>query len=105
MSFKPTAAAISPEYTVWISARVLACICRIRPIRSRLPFEAFNTYDPEFKIPEYTRKNVKRPTNGSVITLNANEANGASSSAGRSVSSSVLGLIPLIAGTSSGEGK
>src|SRR5699024_762656 len=38
--------------------------------------------EPAFKIPEYTRKNVNLPTNGSAITLNANAENGSLSSAG-----------------------
>ena len=36
--------------------------------------------------PEYTRKNVRLPTNGSVAILNASAANGSSSSAGRAAS-------------------
>ena len=49
---KPTAAAISPEYTLSISVRLLACICTIRPTRSFLFFVAFKTYEPEFIVPE-----------------------------------------------------
>ncbi|MCY1295509.1 hypothetical protein D3C81_1480400 [compost metagenome] len=35
-SFSPTAAAMSPARTSLISWRTLACICRMRPSRSRL---------------------------------------------------------------------
>ena len=40
---KPTAAAISPAYTLSISVRLFACIWTIRPTRSFFPFVAFNT--------------------------------------------------------------
>ena len=105
VSLRPTAAAISPAYTSAISLRVLACICRIRPTRSRLPLVEFLTYEPDDKIPEYTRKKVSFPTNGSVITLKARAENGSSSEECLSTSSSVSGLTPLIAGTSNGDGK
>ena len=36
-SFRPTAAAMSPARTSLISSRWLACICRMRPMRSFLP--------------------------------------------------------------------
>ena len=36
----------------------------------------FNTYEPACNLPLYTRKKVSRPTNGSVITLNARAAKG-----------------------------
>ena len=36
-SFRPTAAAMSPARTSLISSRWLACICRIRPMRSFRP--------------------------------------------------------------------
>ena len=51
--------------------------------------------------------NVSWPTNGSVISLNASAENGASSAAGRStsVSSFAFGSMPVIAGTSSGDGR
>ena len=43
VSLRPTAAAMSPAYTRSISWRLLACICKIRPIRSFLPFVELNT--------------------------------------------------------------
>src|SRR4249919_33799 len=57
--------------------------------------------------PEYTRKNVNWPTNGSVMILNASAENGASSDAGRSmiVSSALSGSMPAMDGTSSGDGR
>src|SRR5699024_9045492 len=86
VSFNPTAAAITPQWTPAIASREFAYICRIRPTRSRLSLAVFNTYEPAFKTPEYTRKNVNLPTNGSDITFNANAENGSLSSAGRVVS-------------------
>ena len=51
--------------------------------------------------------NVSWPTNGSVISLNASEENGASSAASRSilVSSLAFGSRPSIGGTSKGDGR
>ena len=51
--------------------------------------------------------NVSWPTNGSVMILKPSAANGASSLAGRSSIASVplSGLKPLIAGTSTGDGR
>ena len=60
--FRPTMAAMSPEYTVSRSSRWLACICSRRPTRSRLPLVAFSTEEPVFSVPEYTRKKLRRPT-------------------------------------------
>ena len=40
---RPTAAAISPAYTVEISSRWFACICKIRPILSLLFFVELRT--------------------------------------------------------------
>ena len=37
---RPTAAAMLPQVTSLTSSRLLACICRRRPMRSRLPFVA-----------------------------------------------------------------
>ena len=56
VNWSPTAAAISPVLTSSISERLLACIKIIRPILSRLPLVELNTYEPLFKIPEYTLK-------------------------------------------------
>ena len=55
-------------------------------------------------MPEYIRKNVKRPTNGSVITLNANAENGSVSDEWRSVFVP-SSISPSIAFTSIGDGK
>ena len=51
-SFSPTAAAMSPAYTSLISSRWLACICRIRPMRSLRPRTELNTVSPDFSTPE-----------------------------------------------------
>ena len=50
---------------------------------------------PEFSVPEYTRKNVRLPTNGSFRILKASAANGASSLAARVVGSPCSSM-PLI---------
>src|SRR5690606_41184484 len=79
---------------------------RMRPNRSRLPRAAFSTAVPLFRVPEYTRKNVRLPTNGSLAILNASAANGASSAAG--LVSSLFGSsggLPFTGGTSNGEGR
>ena len=78
-SFRPTAAAMSPARTSLISARVLACICRIRPRRSFLPLTGLYTVSPVLITPEYTRKKINWPTNGSVMILKASAENGSSS--------------------------
>ena len=64
----------------------------------------FRTEVPVFRTPEYTRTKDRRPTKGSVAILKARAEKGASSLAGRSSSSSVSGLTPLMAGMSTGEG-
>ena len=61
------------------------------------------TWSPEFSVPEYTRKKVRLPTNGSFNILKASAANG-SVSTGFRVSGSPCSLWPLTAGTSAGEG-
>ena len=83
VSRSPIAAAMSPQRTSSISSRLFACICSRRPTRSRLSFVALYTYEPLLRTPEYTRKNVSLPTNGSVAILNASPANGASSETSR----------------------
>ena len=50
--FRPTAASISPEKTSSISSRWLACICRIRPIRSLTFLVLFSTEEPVVRWPE-----------------------------------------------------
>ena len=50
--FSPTAAAMSPALTWSISSRWLACIWRMRPTRSFVPFELLYTYEPVFSVPE-----------------------------------------------------
>ena len=42
-SLRPMAAAMSPANTSSRSSRLLACICRMRPTRSRLSFVALKT--------------------------------------------------------------
>src|SRR6187402_798632 len=88
------------------SSRLLACMRRMRPMRSRLPRPGLSATDPDSSVPEYTRKKVKLPTNGSLAILNASAANGASSEDGRvSFSVSSSGFVPSIGGTSTGDGK
>ena len=50
--FSPTAAAMSPALTWSISSRWLACIWRMRPTRSFVPFVLLYTYEPVFSVPE-----------------------------------------------------
>ncbi len=50
--FRPMTAAMSPEYTVSISSRWLACICRIRPMRSFCFLVELSTWVPVFSVPE-----------------------------------------------------
>src|SRR5690606_9807630 len=54
--------------------------------------------------PEYARTKHKRPTNGSVAILNPNAAKGSDSDGLREISSPVLGLVPVTASISNGEG-
>ena len=51
-SFNPTAAAISPAYTLFKSSLWFACINSNLPILSFLPLFAFNIVDPESNVPE-----------------------------------------------------
>ena len=50
--FSPTAAAISPAPISSRSSRWLACICRMRPIRSVLPLVVLSTRSPALTWPE-----------------------------------------------------
>ncbi|MNM92465.1 hypothetical protein D3C81_1048020 [compost metagenome] len=59
---------------------------------------------PEFTTPEYTRKNVSCPTNGSVMILKAS-AEKCSSSAGWRSTSLSCSSWPMMGGTSSGDGR
>jgi hypothetical protein len=74
-------------------------------MRSVLPFVVLSTRSPDLSWPEYTRKYVSLPTNGSDMTLNTRAENGASIDAGLVSSSSVFGSMPWTAGTSSGLGR
>ena len=49
---RPTAAAMSPAQTSLISSRLLACILRRRPMRSRWPLVVFSAVSPVFIEPE-----------------------------------------------------
>jgi len=51
-SFNPTAAAISPAYTLSMSSLWFECIWRILPILSFLSLLEFNTVEPDSKVPE-----------------------------------------------------
>ena len=73
-------------------------------MRSRPSLVELKTPEPASRCPEYTRKNASWPTKGSVMILKMRAENGASSVAGRS-SSAPTSSWPLIAGTSSGEGR
>ncbi len=48
----PTAATMSPAKTADLSSRWLACICRMRPIRSLRSLVEFRTASPFFRVPE-----------------------------------------------------
>ena len=50
--FRPTAATMSPAKTASLSSRWLACIWRMRPIRSFLSLVAFSTALPAASFPE-----------------------------------------------------
>ena len=50
--FRPTAAAISPAPISSRSSRWFACIWRMRPMRSVLPFVVFSTRSPALIWPE-----------------------------------------------------
>ena len=102
-SFSPTAAAISPAYTLSISSLWLECICSILPILSFLSLFEFNTVEPDSNVPEYTLKKHNFPTNGSVAILNAKAANGSESDVFLSTSFP-SSSTPLICGISNGDG-
>ena len=52
VSLSPTAAAISPAKTFFTSSRSLACMRKMRPMRSLLRVRGLYTYDPASSIPE-----------------------------------------------------
>src|SRR5438132_9814990 len=52
VTFRPTAAAMSPVKTSSTSSRRIACMRRMRPIRSFLPVDAFSTDEPARSRPE-----------------------------------------------------
>ena len=52
VSLRPIAAAISPARTSLISSLLLACICTIRPTRSRFILTELNTAVPLSRVPE-----------------------------------------------------
>nr|GLL25964.1 Uncharacterised protein [Ipomoea trifida] len=61
--------------------------------------------DPALSFPEYTLTNVRDPTKGSLMILNASPVNGSSSLAARSMmTSGFSGSDPFIGGKSTGEG-
>ena len=60
---------------------------------------------PEFITPEYTRKKISWPTNGSVMILNASAENFSSSAARRSVALVVFVSAPRTGGMSTGDGR
>ena len=102
-SFNPTAAAISPAYTLSISSLWFECINRILPILSFLSLFAFKIVEPASNVPEYTLKKQIFPTNGSVAILNAKAANGSLSDVFLSASLPSMST-PLISAISSGDG-
>ena len=103
-SLNPIAAAISPANTSFNSVLLLACIWSILPTLSFLFFVAFNTYEPDSNVPEYTLKKHNLPTYGSVAILNASAENGASSDVSLSISFP-SSSTPLIWSISNGDGK
>ncbi len=83
--FRPTASGDVAGITISRSSRWFACICRIRPMRSRLlSLVELYTLEPAFSVPEYTRKKHSLPTNGSV-DLKGQSGEGSSSEEGRSL--------------------
>ena len=54
--FRPMPATMSPVAMFSRSSRLLACICRMRPMRSRLPVVVLSTCPPRSSVPLYTRK-------------------------------------------------
>ena len=105
ISFKPTAAAISPAYTSFRSSRLSACNRTMRPRRSFRRVVALYIKSPALMTPEYTRKNDKAPTNGSTCNLKTSAAKGASSLDDRVSSSPVSGFVPFAGGKSRGLGR
>ena len=49
---RPTRATMSPAPAHLMSSRLLACILRMRPMRSRLPLLALSTVVPDSRQPE-----------------------------------------------------
>ena len=105
MSLKPIPAQISPASIFSIGFWWFECIWNKREIRSFLPVRIFNTVSPALSTPLYTRIKHKRPTYGSVAILNARPQNGSFASTFLSSSSPLDGLVPMIAGTSTGLGR
>ena len=105
MSLKPTTAPISPAPRTGIWFCLLACIWKIREIRSLFSERVFRTYEPASSFPEYTRVKHNLPTKGSVAILNAKAEKGSSYEGFLETSSSVLGFIPVMASMSKGDGK
>ena len=91
VSFNPTRATISPARASLISSLELECISNILPILSFLFFTVLTRVWPVSKTPEYILANVKFPTNGSFITLNARRDKGSVSEDSLFISSSVSG--------------
>src|SRR5690606_32383577 len=104
MSLNPTTAPISPAPIFSIGFCLLACIWKIREIRSLFPERVFNTYEPACSTPEYARIKHKRPTNGSVAILKPKAAKGSDSDGLREISSPLRGSVPLTASWSNGDG-
>ena len=82
---------------------------RMRPTRSVRPVVTLRIFEPAFSVPEYTRKYVSLPTNGSAMILKPSAANGSESSGCRTIGSPrsppLRILWPSIGLTSSGEGR
>ena len=74
-------------------------------MRSRLPRVEFITIVPLVSCARVDAEERQVAENGSLMILNASAANGSSSSALRSSSLSLSGLMPLTGGMSSGDGR
>ena len=76
VSLRPITAQILPAGISSISSLWLACICRRRPILCFSQVTELSTYEPDFRVQEYTRTKVILPTNGSVAILKARAPSG-----------------------------
>ena len=106
VSRRPTAAQMSPALHSSISSRLLACICSRRPMRSRLPRVELQHARAALERARVDAEEGQVAANGSFMILNARAANGASSSALRTLDLvRRVGCMPSTGGMSSGDGR